>query len=282
MKQKIKKILKKTFLYDIYGSIKSEFRKQKAEYILVSFPKCGRTWVRYILGHYFSIKYNIDFSIHPHKLHKQKKQIPLVIINHFWSKDKGKTKIEKLKKYKDKKIIFLTRNPADVVVSYFFEITKREPEFRNGKIRAPKKISEFVKNKKVGVPAIVRYMNKIYLKKDIFENFHIIQYENIHKKGIEEILQLLSFLEDKPDKDIIEKALEKSEFKKMRKVEKKELIDNDKLKPADKEDPESFKVRKGKVGGYKEYLDQETINYVENFIKEKLNKKLFNLLNLDL
>ncbi|TGR37597.1 sulfotransferase domain-containing protein, partial [Mesorhizobium sp. M8A.F.Ca.ET.198.01.1.1] len=39
-----------------------------------------------------------------------------------------------------------------------------------------------------------------------------------------------------------------------------------KLRPRDPDDPESFKVRRGKVGGYLDYLDAEAIAYCDGVL----------------
>ncbi|MEA2094015.1 MAG: hypothetical protein U9P11_05560, partial [Pseudomonadota bacterium] len=43
------------------------------------------------------------------------------------------------------------------------------------------------------------------------------------------------------------------------------------FQPADPTDPETFKVRKGKVGGYVDYLDAKEIEYLDNKIEADLD-----------
>jgi hypothetical protein len=40
------------------------------------------------------------------------------------------------------------------------------------------------------------------------------------------------------------------------------------LQPGDARDPESFKVRRGKIGGYIDYLEQEDMAYVAEVMRE--------------
>jgi hypothetical protein len=44
-----------------------------------------------------------------------------------------------------------------------------------------------------------------------------------------------------------------------------------KLKPGDKNDPESYKTRRGKVGGYIDYLSSEEIEYLNQKMKTSLS-----------
>ncbi len=66
--------------------------------------------------------------------------------------------------------------------------------------------------------------------------------------------------EAKPDATIFQEALEFSRFENMQKLEAAGAFDSNILHPGDVRDPESFKVRRGKVGGYREYLSAEDQN----------------------
>ena len=63
--------------------------------------------------------------------------------------------------------------------------------------------------------------------------------------------------ESAPDMTMFHEALEFSRFENMQKLEAAGAFDSKILHPGDVRDPESFKVRRGKVGGYREYLSAE-------------------------
>jgi hypothetical protein len=60
-----------------------------------------------------------------------------------------------------------------------------------------------------------------------------------------------------PDARVFQEALEFSRFENMQKLEAAGAFDSNILHPGDVRDPESFKVRRGKVGGYREYLSAD-------------------------
>src|SRR5438046_10268684 len=60
---------------------------------------------------------------------------------------------------------------------------------------------------------------------------------------------------------IFQAALDFSRFDNMQKLEAAGAFDSKILRPGDVRDPESFKVRRGKVGGYREYLSAEDQEY---------------------
>jgi hypothetical protein len=63
------------------------------------------------------------------------------------------------------------------------------------------------------------------------------------------------------DMSIFQEALEFSRFENMQKLEAAGVFDSKILHPGDAHDPESFKVRRGKVGGFREYLSVEDLEY---------------------
>src|SRR5207247_714191 len=67
--------------------------------------------------------------------------------------------------------------------------------------------------------------------------------------------------ETAPDMSMFQAALDFSEFENMKKMEASGAFDSKILQPGDVRDPESFKVRRGKVGGYREYLSAEDRQY---------------------
>jgi len=74
--------------------------------------------------------------------------------------------------------------------------------------------------------------------------------------------------ESMPDMKMFQAALEFSRFENMQKLEAAGAFDSKILLPGDVRDPESFKVRRGKVGGYREYLSLEDQRYAADALTE--------------
>ena len=70
------------------------------------------------------------------------------------------------------------------------------------------------------------------------------------------------------DRPIFQEALEFSRFENMQKLEAAGVFDSKILHPGDVRDPESFKVRRGKVGGYREYLSDEDLKYAADALRK--------------
>ena len=76
-------------------------------------------------------------------------------------------------------------------------------------------------------------------------------------------------LDDIADEVVID-VVNFSSFENMRAMEADNAFKHEKLIPADKDDPESYKTRKGKIGGFVDYLSPQEIQYLNHKIKEGL------------
>jgi len=63
-------------------------------------------------------------------------------------------------------------------------------------------------------------------------------------------------------------SVEYCAFENLKRLEARNTFETGVLKPADSADPESFKVRKGKVGGHTEYLSAADVAYIDRVIEE--------------
>jgi hypothetical protein len=119
-----------------------------------------------------------------------------------------------------------------------------------------------LRDEKFGVRAIINAMNDWLNEFSARDNFTLVRYEALRASPGERFRDLLAVLgESKPDGAIFQDALEFSRFENMQKLEAAGAFDSNILHPGDVRDPESFKVRRGKVGGYREYLSVEDQQY---------------------
>jgi len=99
-----------------------------------------------------------------------------------------------------------------------------------------------------------------------------VRYEDIISDPISELDRVITFLELPGVKErTLTEAVEFASFKNMRKMEIEGIFQNGILNPADKADTDSYKTRKGRIGGYLDYLDQEEIDYLNKRIGEDLS-----------
>ena len=251
-----------------------------SDFYFVSFPKCGRTWIRVLLAKYFSLHYKTPNDDTFNTLFRQNRNVPKIFFTHrglhggiIHKSRKGYVSVDQIKKknipdLKGKKVIFLARDPRDTVISHYFSVTKRASNAKLAAVTANLEIPEFIRHPDFGIEHIIDYMNAWYGGRDTFSSFHLIRYEDCKRDTFATIAQLLQFfgLND-IKKDLLQEAIDFSSFDNMRKMEQ-EGSRGTRLKAADASDKESYKTRKGKVGGFEDYLSQEDVVFVNQALQK--------------
>ena len=115
------------------------------------------------------------------------------------------------RKFEDKKVILLIRDPRDVVVSSYFHAVYRQYVF-NGSI------SDFIRSNKFGIKKIIDFQKKWVSSADIPQDFICLKYEDFKKQPLDSFQRLLDFINEKKiSKQKIRKTLELFSFKNMKK-----------------------------------------------------------------
>jgi Sulfotransferase domain len=227
--------------------------------ICISYPKSGRTWLRMILN---SLDIDMEYS-----------HLDTGADRKSWGKRFDELDIPCIVR---EKIVFLHRDPRDVVVSMFYEFTKRQlpilDQVQREKYEArglipPLTLSEFVRSPRFGIEKTIIF--NIRCKEKL--NAHLLSYEDLSTNPTEQINKLIQYLEIDRPFDQINKAVVENNFSSMRKREATGDIPANmtgRLGPTDPSDINSYKVRKGVVGGWATEMDVEIQNYVNEIIKK--------------
>ena len=236
--------------------------------IILSIPKSGRTWLRAFLCAYFCRRFGLEFTLRPGRYALP--GFPRIVFSHDmfehrtkgdrWDRIRGKYLVPR-RELNRAKIILLARDPRDCFVSLYLQLTRRDP---NAVKLRQKTVGEMLRDEKFGMRAIVDTMNNWLKEFSHRDNFTLVRYEALRASPEERFRDLLAHLgESLPDPSIFQQALEFSRFENMQKLEAAGAFDSNILHPGDVRDPESFKVRRGKVGGYREYLSAEDQKFAE-------------------
>jgi hypothetical protein len=224
---------------------------------LVSYPKSGRTWLRFLLSCYFARVAELGFEpdlrstfrVHPNFDRDAERglpvfvgrernvEFPLLAVSHRQFDARF---------FAGRPTIILVRDPRDVCVSAYFHETKHKHRFAGS-------IAEFIEDDTYGVPAIVRYHNG-WAQGMAGSRTLVISYEEMSGNTEATVRRILEFLGQPIDEAALSDAVEKARFSKMQKTEKKTGIPGHDY---DRSDDDSLRVRKGKVGGYSDTLSEE-------------------------
>ena len=238
-----------------------------SEVVIVSYPKSGRTWLRTLLGKAFCEQYGVDegLLLDTYTLTKQTGVLTTRFTHdgseildgkHFRDLD-----VDRSAKFQGKKVLFIVRDLRDVLVSSYFQAVKRADVFEG-------EISAFIRDERFGVQKIVQFLNIWHVNQFFPDDFLLLTYEDMHKDTERALRQALDFMGAGSVTDaVIDRAVEFASFESMRRMEKNDEFGIWWMRPGDVDDPESYKVRRGKIGGYVDYLSSEDIAYVDETVQ---------------
>ncbi len=227
-----------------------------ADLTIISYPKSGRTWLERCL---------IEAIRHEHQVSQNfatvsdacsvSPEIPTIKFTHAWSSweslrvlDAAETEKMNLSKYADGKVIFLYRDPRDVLVSSFHHIRGR-----TGFTQITP--DDMVSNKVIGISKVISFMN-------LWQNFYNeqpkrvlrVSYEELKQDTVRELNRIVKFSDLPLCENSIRAAVEECEFKKMQKADRNGSYASFRLRTSQPGNPDAYKVRNGKTGEYKEFF----------------------------
>ena len=133
---------------------------------------------------------------------------------------------------------------------------------------------DFIRDPQYGVDRIIGLMNIWAQNRHIPRDFMIVKYEDLRRDPVEELRKIMRFLGIKDvDQELLEEVVAFGSFNNMRQMERSNALQNQRLKTKDPNDPEAYKVRRGKVGGYVDYLSEEDVEYMNNRVWDRLVKE---------
>lgn len=237
--------------------------------IVISIPNSGRTWVRTFLCSYFCARYEHPFSLHPETYRDSR--IPRIIYTHdlyehytktrWWERVRGKFLVPP-GEVERAGIILLARDPRDAFVSHYVEMTRRTAETADALKR--RTVGDVLRDPIFGIALVIQTMNEWLKEFARRPDCILVRYEDLHVNPNEQFRRVLAAVgETDAQEPHFEKALEFSRFGNMRKMEASLDYDRQLLQPGDVNDPESYKVRRGRIGGYVDYLNPNDIEYAD-------------------
>lgn len=180
------------------------------------------------------------------------------------------------RQFRNKKVIFLVRDPRDVVISSYFEIKKRGKIFGDNPHESRQlvfegELSDFIHYPVGSFDTILAYYRIWAKNQGIPNGFLLIRYEDLKANPPYELRRVLDFcgLNEISATEISE-AVAYASFENMRKMELERNFKSGILNPGDPTDLESFKTRSGKVSGYHDYLSGEQIQELDLKLAQNL------------
>lgn len=270
----------KSLKFERYLRGKEEARMLgESDLVVVSFGKSGRTWLRVLLSRYYQLRYQIpsNLLLQDDNMHVKNSAVPRVFFTHDnYIEDYTGTHDSKAP-YAASQVILLVRHPADTAVSQFFQWKHR--------MRPRKKIInnypnlddlspiDFVLDEKAGIPKIIRFMNLWAREFDTVKSICAVRYETLRRDTATTLGRVLTFVNEKATPEELVQCVEFASVENMRAMEKSAYFQGveDRMKPGDVNNPDSYKVRRAKVGGYRDYFTPEEIARIDELVATTLS-----------
>lgn len=174
-----------------------------------------------------------------HYRYRDRPEVPFIVASHLpWEEEFGQLPT-----------VFLARSPGDVVVSRFHHMTRHEGKFQGS-------LAEFARDPEHGVPDLVAYLATWQPHLDD-PNLTAMTYERLKADPVRAFGELVNGLGIEANPADLTAALEAASVDRMRKVEAESGVGQPQA--YDFEDPDARRVRKAKVGGWREEMDDDTI-----------------------
>jgi len=266
---------------------RGEFRKlHAADWLLVSWGKSGRTWLRVMLSRVYQLQFDLpdyhmlDFD----NLHRMDARAPKIFFTHGnylrdFTGHGYDTKID----FIGKKIVLLVRDPRDVAVSQYFQWRYRmRPNKKRLNDYPPHgedlSVFDFVMNPEQGLPRIISYFNAWLEWVPKLGDVLVIRYEDMRRDPGAVLARVLEFTGTPASEEQVRDAVEFAAFDNLKKMEEKRSFPlwrtGLRLTPGQKGNPDSYKVRRAKVGGYRDYFTDEEVGRIDAMVETGLAPEL--------
>ncbi len=260
---------------------KEELRRLRAaHFVVVSHPKSGRTWLRVMFSRYFQLRYAVPehLILGFDNFHRIDERVPKMFFTHDSYLRQYTGNLDTKLDFVDANLIFLARNPQDVAVSQFFQWkyrTRPAKKWLRGYPAHGSDISlfDFMINESIGMPYIVSYMNRWAEALPSFPNMRVVRYEDMRAAPEVEFGRLVEFVDPPGDPVAVKGAAEFASVDNTRKLEQRQhfWMSGSRMRPRDESNPDSYKVRRGVVGGYRDYFEDDQLEQIDAYVRERLS-----------
>jgi len=252
----------------------------RADIAVVSFGKSGRTWVRVMVSRLYQQIHGLPENalIGFDNFHNMESAIPRVFFTHdnYIGDYTGHTdsKVD----FYGKKVVLLVRDPRDVAVSQFFQwMYRMKPEKKALNQYPPHgtelSIYDFVLHPGGGMPKVIDFMNLWAREMKAVDDICMVRYEDLRANTEETLARVADFMGMGATSEQIHDAVEYASFENLKKKEAAGSFrfSGGRMMPGDKNNPNSYKVRRAKVGGYRDYFEDEQVRAIDELMESTLD-----------
>ena len=231
----------------------------------VGYPKTGNTWARFMLGRYVQLACSLSeiplfdatdsigrcerYCVGPsmHFTHH-----PLTWVDQTAG---DLTVGNTVRPFLRKRVVLIVRHPLDAIASNWFQERHRSTQKFDGSL------ASFLQHPVFGLEKCLRFHRLWAEGAHSVAAFHLLRYEDMRTDPDASFTGLLHFLGITIDAGILGSAIDFAQFDNMKKLESSGRAPQyrssglDVFATGDRHNPDAYHVRRGKIGGYADYLD---------------------------
>ena len=273
IRQKLCLFIKKPSFIGFYiGRARKYASLDQFGYIIVSYPKSGRTWLQKMIIEAICLERGIKEKINDITELSEMADLPLILSTHAGSsweehiQDENTVSVDDWSKYSHAKVVFLYRDPRDILVSQYHHIVNRTGYMTFHK-------DYVIDNKNVGLLKIINFMNKWLKNSDAHsDKIMILSYETMRQDTETDLARLFEFWDIPVSPENIKQAIENCTLDKMRQKEK-ENADSPWMVTKKGAGSNAFHSRKGMIGEYLEFFSEDQVDQINDKINGKLDAR---------
>ena len=263
---------------------------ERSQLIIIAHPKCGNTWLKVMLTRLYANREGVserEFARY-NLLADRNPNIPKFAATNGWYSYEGA--VGRLlqpdaadSSLRQKPVVLLARNPADIAVSWYFQFTRRQSRHKQELVnhfidhpidRKHIEMWDFVRHSDIGLPFLIEFLNTWEQRLAGLEKGLLIHYEDLRSKPAEVLQKITCLMGDSFSDEEIQAAVDFGSFDNLRKLESEGFFRQGGLTLRNPKDPESFKVRRAKVGGFRDYFTAKQVAEIETLMQERLSPSL--------
>jgi hypothetical protein len=249
-----------------------------ADCVIVSFGKSGRTWLRVMLSRVYQVRYGLSerHLIAFENFHNRVAEIPLIFFTHDnYLKDFVDDSLTK-SQYYNKKVVLMVRDPADTAVSQYHQwkhrMSARKRRINDYPLDETVSLYDFVMMPGCGLPKVIGFMNGWARELGRIRNLMIVRYEDMRADPATWLRKILEFIGTPGTADEIAEAVRFASVENMRALEKNRvfLFAGRRMRATDSKNLNTYKVRRAKVGGYRDDFTPEQLAAIDAAVASTL------------
>lgn len=261
-----------------------------ANFLIIGHPKSGNTWLKVMISRLYQLRYDLPESklINTDEFARKIPEIPrLAATNGCYSYEGEVGKLLSVgaddNSLRSKPVMFLARNPIDIAVSWYHQFTKRQSrakqELINHSIAHPidrntVQMWDFVRHSDIGLPFLIEYQNTWARNIQQLQHGLLVKYEQLRNEPVPTLLKITRLMGEEFSEQEIQQAVEWGSFDNLQKLETSGTFSQGGMKLVNANDPSTFKVRRGKVGGYREDFEAAQVAELEALVRENICPEL--------